>query len=123
MLFSLSISGCLSDFIENEKKDSRVDVSYFYILLPYIKRFNSYCALCVRNCSFGVKTDDHYQLLRCMLYCKGRPACPFSCSVIVKNDGSGAIVVSDKEVFHPRGMKIARPIRAPMRDAIKKQLC
>ena len=121
MFFSLYILGCSSDFIENDKEDSRVDVRYFYILLPYIKRFNGYCALCIRNSTFGVTTDDHNQLLRCMLYCKGRPACPFSCSIIIKNNGNGTIVNTNKEVFHPRGIKLARPIRAPMRDAIKKQ--
>ncbi|CAF1488393.1 unnamed protein product, partial [Adineta steineri] len=110
-----------SNVIENKNKESRVDVKYLYILLPYIKRFNGYCALCVRNCTFGVTTDDHNQLLRCMLYCKGRPACPFSCSIIIKNNGVGTIVVTNREVFHLRGKKIARPIRAPVRDSIKKQ--
>jgi hypothetical protein len=121
LCFSSYILGCSSGFIENKNEESRMDVRYLYILLPYIKRFNGHCALCVRNCTFGVTTDGHNQLLRCMLYCKGRPACPFSCSIIIKNNGSGTIVVSNKEVFHPRGMKIARPIRAPMRDAIKNQ--
>jgi hypothetical protein len=98
-----------------------VDVEYLYILLPYIKRFNGYCALCVRNCTFGTTTADRNQLLRCTLYCKARPTCPFTCSVIITNNGLGTIVVSNTAVRHQRGTKIARPIRAPVRDSIKKQ--
>ncbi len=71
-----------------------MDVQYLYILLPYIKQFNKYCGLCVRNCTFGVTTNDHNQLLRCTLYCAGRPVCPFSCSVIVANNGGSHIVVT-----------------------------
>ncbi len=60
-------------------------------------------------------------MIRCKLYCKGRPICPFSCSVILVNNGSGTIAVERAEIRHPRGVKIARPIRAPVRDSIKKQ--
>lgn len=96
-------------------------MTYLYILLPYIKRFNGYCALCVRDCTFGQTTIDRNQLLRCKLYCKARPICPFSCSIILTNNGGGTVVVSTTEIRHPRGVKIARPIRAPVRDSIKKQ--
>jgi len=120
MLFFFCIYGSTRDSIEN-KKESRVDVTYLYILLPYIKRFNGYCALCVRDCTFGQTIADRNQLIRCKLYCKRRPICPFSCSVILVNNGSGTIAVERAEVRHPRGVKIPRPIRAPVRDSIKKQ--
>lgn len=102
-------------------KDSRVDVEYLYILLPYIKQFNAYCGLCVRNCSFGVRQGEHHQLLRCLLYCAGRPVCPFICSVIIKNNGQGHVIVTNSAVRHPRNVKITRPIRFPMRSNLKKQ--
>ena len=96
-------------------------MEYFYILLPYIKRINGYCALCVRNCTFGSTTADRNKLLRCTLYCKTRPICPFACSIIIANNGAGTVIVSNTVVRHPRGTKIARPIRAPIRNSIKKQ--
>jgi hypothetical protein len=68
-----------------------------------------------------VTTNDHNQLLRCTLYCAGRPVCPFSCSVIVGNNGGGNIVVTNTTIQHPRGTKISRPIRQPMRSLLKKQ--
>ena len=102
-------------------KNSRVDVEYLYILLPYIKQFNGYCALCVRNCSFGVRKGEHHQLLRCMLYCAGRPICPFTCSVIINNNGTSYIIVSNQTVRHQRGVKVSRPIRLPIRSILKEQ--
>lgn len=105
----------------NGPKDSRVDVEYLYILLPYLKKFNSYCSLCVRNCTFGARTEEQHQLLRCSLYCAGRPICPFVCSIIIKNSGSGVIAVTNADVRHKRGVKISRPIRQPLRSTLKKQ--
>jgi len=107
--------------MQNKIKNSKVDVEYLYIILPYIKQFNKYCGLCVRNCTFGVTNDDHHQLLRCKLYCAGRPICPFKCSVIVGNNGGGHIIVTDTTIRHPRGTKISRPIRQPIRSLLKKQ--
>ncbi len=111
LIFSIfSVSSC--DSIEEKPKESKVDVEYLYILLPYIKQFNKYCALCVRNCTVGLTTQDRNQLLWCMLYCAGRPICSFKCSVIV---------VTNSSVRHARGVKISRPIRVPMRSLLKKQ--
>jgi hypothetical protein len=82
---------------------------------------NPYCALCVRNCTFGMKINELEKLLRCDLRCAGRPTCPFQCSVIVRNDGVGHIIVTNKIVRHKRNSKICRPIRAPLRSSIKEQ--
>lgn len=75
----------------------------------------------MRNCSFGVREDADHQLLRCLLYCAGRPICPFTCSVIVRNNRKGYVIVTNNTVRHPRGVKISRPIRFPMRSILKKQ--
>jgi hypothetical protein len=108
--------------IQNEPtKQSNVDVRYLYILLHYIKQRNSYCGLCVRNITFGMTNVNNRQLLRCTLRCIGRPTCPFSCSVIIKNNGKGHMIVTNRTVRHIRGVKICRPIRAPLRCSIKKQ--
>ncbi|CAF4999893.1 unnamed protein product, partial [Rotaria sp. Silwood1] len=106
---------------EIQKKESRVDVEYFYILLPYIKKFNTYCALCVRNCTFGQTTKDRNQLLRCSLYCSGKPICNFNCSIIVLNNGQGHIIVNNTTVRHAPGIKISRPIREPIRSLFKEK--
>jgi hypothetical protein len=105
----------------NTKKSSRIDVEYFYILYPYIKQMNPYCGLCIRNCTFGVQMNELQQLLRCDLRCAGRPICPFRCSVIIRNDGVGHIIVSNNNIRHKRNTKICRPIRAPLRSSIKEQ--
>ncbi|CAF4583183.1 unnamed protein product [Rotaria socialis] len=102
-------------------KQSNVDVEYFYILLPYIKQLNKYCGLCVRNTTFGATNNLHHQLLRCNLRCIAHPTCSFSCSVIVQNNGTGNIIVTNGTVRHVRGVKICRPIRAPVRSLIKKR--
>ncbi len=106
---------------EIPKKESRVDVEYLYILLPYIKRFNKYCAFCVRNCTFGQTTKDLSQLLRCLLYCSGKPFCSFTCSIIILNSGQGHIIVSNTTVRHASGVKISRPIREPVRNLFKEK--
>jgi len=41
--------------------------------------------------------------------------------VLVSNNGSGQIIVTNKTVRHPRGTKICRPIRKPMRSLIKEK--
>jgi hypothetical protein len=62
--------------IQNEPtKQSNVDVQYLYILLHYIKQYNNYCGLCVRNITFGTTNINNRQLLRCTLRCSGRPTC------------------------------------------------
>lgn len=102
-------------------KTSRVDVTYLYILLPYIKHFNMYCGLCVRNCTFGATNIIHSQLLRCELHCTAYSKCPFKCSVKISNDGKALIAAQNPNIRHPAGMKICRPTRAPIRDKIKQQ--
>lgn len=110
-----------NSYDSNQEQESKVDVEYLYILLPYIKQFNKYCALCVRNCTFGQTSKNGNQLLRCMLYCSGRPVCPFSCSIIVLNNGNYHIAVNETTVRHTRGVKLARPIRKPLRSIFKQQ--
>ncbi|CAF4803751.1 unnamed protein product [Rotaria sp. Silwood1] len=82
---------------------------------------NPYCGLCIRNCTFGVQLDELQQLLRCDLRCSGRPICPFRCSVIIRNDGTGHIIVSNNNVRHKQNSRICRPIRTPLRSIIKQQ--
>jgi hypothetical protein len=65
--------------------------------------------------------NDQNQLLRCKLYCAGRPVCPFSCFVIVKNNGGGNIIVTKTTIRHPRNAKISRPMRQPIRSLLKQQ--
>jgi hypothetical protein len=103
------------------KKESHVDVEYLYILLPYIKKFNKYCGLCVRNCTFGQTTKDRNQLLRCLLYCCGKPLCTFSCSIVVLNNGECCVIVTNETVRHALGVKICRPIREPIRKIFKEK--
>ncbi|CAF4330068.1 unnamed protein product, partial [Adineta steineri] len=110
-----------SDTSECEEKESRVDMTYFYLLSPYIERFNKYCSLCVRNKTFGTTEYDRNQLLRCKLYCKGRPTCPFACSVIVFNNGTADILVHNGTIHHPHGVKHSRPMRKPIRSLLKKR--
>jgi hypothetical protein len=107
--------------IASKEKQSQVDVEYLYIILPYIKKFNKYCGLCVRICTFGATNGPCRQLLRCNLHCIGKPICPFTCSVIIQNNGTGYLIVTNRTVRHASGVKICRPIRAPLRSLIKKQ--
>ncbi|CAF4288653.1 unnamed protein product, partial [Rotaria magnacalcarata] len=109
------------DLSPEKKKESRVDIEYFYILLPYIKKFNKYCGLCVRYCNFGIKTGDHNIVLRCNIYCIGRPVCSFSGSLIVANTGSCHLIVNNTTITHTRGVKICRPMRDSTRSLLKKQ--
>ena len=106
---------------EKTEKESDVDVEYLYILLPYLKRFNPYCGLCVRNCTFGATELICRQLLRCNLRCIGNPTCPFKCSVIVLNSGLTYVIVANEMIKHKIGTKICRPIRKPIRCLIKNQ--
>ncbi|CAF4202257.1 unnamed protein product [Rotaria sordida] len=106
---------------EIQKKESRVDVEYLYILLPYIKKFNTYCVLCVCKCTFGQTTKDRNQLLRCSLYCSGKPLCSFNCFIIVLNNGQDHIIVNNTTVRHAPGIKISRPIREPIRSLFKEK--
>ena len=117
----LLFSGASFYSSHEKKKESKVDVEYFYILLPYIKKFNKYCGLCVKYCHFGMRNAEHNQLLRCVLYCIARPTCPFSCSLIVVNDDNCHVIVTNRRISHIRGNKICRPMREPIRSLLKKQ--
>ena len=100
-------------------RKSRVDIEYFYILLPYIKKFNKYCGLCVKYSYFAIRNVDHNLLLRCTLYCVGRPTCSFSSSVIVVNIGNCHMIVTNGTIRHTLSNKICRPIREPTRSLLK----
>ncbi|CAF1593854.1 unnamed protein product [Rotaria magnacalcarata] len=103
------------------ERKCHVDVTYFYILLPYIKQLNKFCGLCVLNCTFGATNDAHRILLRCKLRCRAHPICPFTCFAIVQNNGKGNIIVTNRKVRHIKGVKICRPTRKPLRNLIKQQ--
>ncbi|CAF0802050.1 unnamed protein product [Rotaria sordida] len=51
------------------EKKSNVDVTYFYILLPYLKQLNKFCGLCVRNCTFGATNDAHHTYRSLAMWC------------------------------------------------------
>ncbi|CAF2908496.1 unnamed protein product [Rotaria sp. Silwood2] len=72
-------------------------------------------------CTFSVTSANHRQLLRCNLRCIDHPVCPFTCSVIVQNNGASYVVVTNRNIRHARGVKICRPIRKPLRSLLKKQ--
>ncbi|CAF1445180.1 unnamed protein product, partial [Didymodactylos carnosus] len=50
-----------------------VDVDYLYILLPYLKKFNSFCALCISQRYFGkhLLRPTSY-LLKCYIHCRAQ---------------------------------------------------
>lgn len=100
---------------------SKMDVKYFYLLLPYLQRFNPYCGLCIGNCTFGVTKSNHRQLLRCYLTCSGKKTCPFECSVVIQNNGVSHIIVVNGKIIHDSKTKICRPIREPVRSLLKDQ--
>ena len=75
----------------------------------------------MRNCTFGQTTQGRNQLLRCSLYCCGKPLCTFSCSVVVRNNGEGCIIGNNATVRHAQGVKICRPIREPLRKLFKEK--
>lgn len=77
--------------------------------------------MCVRNCTFGQTKSDRNQLLRCSLYCSGKPLCNFNCSVIVLNNGQSHIIANDTTVRQAPGIKISRPIREPARNLLKEK--
>ena len=68
-----------------------------------------------------MRNAEHNQLLRCVPYCIARPTCPFSCSLIVVNDGNRHMIVTNRRIKHIRGNKICRPMREPIRSLLKKQ--
>ncbi|CAF0788580.1 unnamed protein product [Didymodactylos carnosus] len=116
----------LHHFDENNKNltkqsdNYRVDIQYFYILLPYLKKFNPSCGLCIYQKYFGRRiTAPNGLLLKCWLVCKGRPSCKFSCYVSVQNDRHCYIIVTNNEIKHRIKQRICRPIRAPIRSLLK----
>lgn len=109
------------DSSQRSIRKSNVDVSYFYLLLPFLIRFNPYCGLCVDDCTFGSTQLNHRQLLRCYLSCSEKKSCPFKCSVVIQNNGIGHIVVVNRNIVHRSPAKVCRPIRAPLRSLLKQQ--
>lgn len=51
------------DGIGQDPNIRRVNIDYFYILLPYLKQYNSACGLCVQNRRFGKKMVNATDLL------------------------------------------------------------
>ena len=105
-----------------QQKQSRVYVTYFYIIYPYIKRINPYCGLCVRNRTFGQQNAFEKQVVRVYLQCSKNSSCPFKCSVFVWNNRRMTVAVSNPEIRHKIGDKVSRPIRNPLRSALKQKL-
>ncbi|CAF1145739.1 unnamed protein product, partial [Didymodactylos carnosus] len=97
----------------------RVNVEYFYVLLPYLKKFNPYCGLCIQQRYFGKRSMPHDLLLKCLLTCNGRPNCKFRCSLAVQNSGQCTIICANNEINHSKKQRICRPIRAPIRNVLK----
>ncbi|CAF2137982.1 unnamed protein product [Rotaria magnacalcarata] len=75
----------------------------------------------IKYCNFGIKTGDHNIVLRCNIYCIGRPVCSFSGSLIFAKTGSCHLIVNNTTITHTRGVKICRPMRDPIRSLLKKQ--
>ncbi|CAF1531397.1 unnamed protein product [Didymodactylos carnosus] len=79
----------------------KVDVDYLYILLPYLKKFNSFCALCISQRYFGKQLlRPTSYLLKCCIHCRGRPKGGFRCSVFVFNSGQVYVQTLNNKVLH-----------------------
>ena len=75
--------------------------------------------MCVKYSYFGVRNADHNLLLRCTLYCVGRPTCSFSSSIIVVNIGNCHMIVTNGTIRHTRSNKLSHPSREPTRSLLK----
>ena len=113
-----SITG--TDNIKQRKSDVvKVNIEYLYTLMPYLKRYNSACALCVITRYFGEnKSRPSGLLLKCLLKCSGK-TCKFTFTVHVFNNGSSFVTSSSPSIFHLINERISRPIRGSRRRAIK----
>jgi hypothetical protein len=106
----------------NTNDNSTPHIKYFYVILPYAKRYNSYCGLCVQKTYFAKRKRPNDLILRCNVRCKAHPICPFCATIYIYNNGRGIITASDSTVHHRYGEKVSRPIRAPLRSILKEKL-
>jgi hypothetical protein len=106
----------------NINDNSTPHIKYFYVILPYLKQYNSFCGLCVKKTYFGKQKKPTDLILRCNVRCKGRRTCPFCASIYIYNSGRGIITASESTVHHRYGEKICRPMRAPLRSILKEKL-
>lgn len=112
-----------SNYVHRTGNDVRgyrkVDIEYFNTLLPYLKRYNPACALCIKSRYFGKNVSNPTHLLvKCLLKCSGKD-CYFKCTVYIRNNGYGFIVASSRQVFHHVSERLSRPIRGSQRELIK----
>lgn len=106
---------------KNIKTCNKVNIDYFYVLLPHLKHYNPYCALCIRSRYFGTNISKPTSLLvKCMLKCNGR-YCNFKCTVHVLNNGEVFVVSSHPEIIHEITERLSRPIRGSSREKIKEK--
>ncbi|CAF3710828.1 unnamed protein product [Didymodactylos carnosus] len=102
------------------RKNSRVDTEYLYILLAHLKKYNPFCGLCVDSRYFGRRNmPPTGLLLRVVLVCAGRPHCQFKCSVTLQNSGQCYVFPIQNSVRHNARQRVCRPIREPLRKILK----
>ncbi|CAF1489003.1 unnamed protein product, partial [Rotaria magnacalcarata] len=116
----MNMLGLTSDLSALLKKKSKVDthpqhlvikvnIEYLNILLPHLKHYNAYCALCICTRYFGKNISQPTTLLlRCTLKCSGH----------VLNNGYCFLIATNRKIFHRVNEKISRPIRGSQRRAI-----
>ncbi|CAF2146074.1 unnamed protein product [Rotaria magnacalcarata] len=97
-------------------------MEYLNILLPHLKHYNAYCALCICTRYFGKNISQSTALLlRCTLKCSGH-VCNFKCKFYVLNNGYCFLIATNRKIFHHANEKISRPIRGSQRRAIMDKL-
>ncbi|CAF4795995.1 unnamed protein product [Rotaria magnacalcarata] len=100
---------------------SKVNIEYLNILLPHLKHYNAYCALCMCTRYFGKNISQSTTLLlRCTLKCSGH-VCNFKYKVYVLNNGYCFLIATNRKNFHRFNEKISHPIRGSQRRAIMDQ--
>jgi hypothetical protein len=96
----------------------KVNIEYLNILLPHLKHYNAFCALCICTRYFGKKVSKSTcLLLRCTLKCSG-VNCKFKCTVHVFNNGYCFVTAINQQIFHRINERISRPIRGSRRRLI-----
>ncbi|CAF0912387.1 unnamed protein product [Adineta ricciae] len=99
----------------------KVNIEYLDIILPYLKRYNPYCGLCVCTRRFGndLSNPTHY-IIKCVLKCNDTD-CKFSCRVFVLNNGDLHVSTSHNTVCHDVKRRVARPIRGLKRKELAEK--
>ncbi|CAF4209294.1 unnamed protein product, partial [Rotaria magnacalcarata] len=93
-------------------------IEYLNILLPHLKHYNAYCALCMCTRYFGKNISQPTALLlRSTLKCSGH-VYNFKCKVHVLNNGYCFLIATNRKNFHRFNEKISRPIRGSQQRAI-----